>query len=36
MQTLGIVSDVNVEMADYLKNQPEIKTLTLEGVSIDL
>lgn len=34
MKTLGVVADINYEMADHLKSKTE--NLTLEGVNLTL
>ena len=36
MKTLGVVADINFEMADHIRTQPDINSLTLEGVNLTL
>ena len=36
MQTLGIVSDVNSKISDFLVKQPEIKKVKFEGIELNL
>jgi hypothetical protein len=36
MRTLGVVADINFEMADHMRTKPDIDSLSLEGVSLTL
>ena len=36
MKTLSSVADVNIQIIDHIREQPELKQLTLEGVSLTL
>jgi hypothetical protein len=36
MRTLGVVADINFEMADHMRTKPDIDSLTLEGVNLTL
>ena len=36
MRTLGVVADINFEMADHMRTKPDIESLTLEGVDLTL
>ena len=36
IKTLSSVADVNIQIIDHIREQPELKQLTLEGVSLTL